>query len=193
MNRRNVTVAMLLGALAAGSAALAAAPAPKPAAPAATPPSAVPVAPGGTGQAFGAWRMACEPDVNAPGKQACVVAQTVNEQLSRNVVFVWMIQYDDKGKLNGIFRTVSGVYVNKGLQLQVAANSLPVQVPYELCAPNQCQATFEMSADLVKTLSSAKETSVTMLLINGQSATVKLPMDGFAAATAALAKTRQGG
>ena len=100
---------------------------------------------------------------------------------------MWLIQYNDKGKLFGVFRTPTGVFVNRGLLLQTKTDGPQIRVDYEQCATNQCQAVFEIAADLVKGLSGAKDVNVTLALVDGQTVTVKLGMDGFTAALAALA------
>jgi len=108
---------MALAAIAFASSALGqtATPAAKPVAPPAAGPDAPPPAQG-TGQRFGAWILACPPPEQS--KAGCLLAQEVSEALSRKVVFVWLIQYDDKGQLLGAFRLPTGVFVNRGLILK---------------------------------------------------------------------------
>jgi invasion protein IalB len=176
---------MALAAIAFASSALGqtATPAPKPVAPPAAGPDAPPPAQG-TGQRFGAWILVCPaPDQKA----ACFLLQQVSEALSRKVVFVWLIQYDDKGQLLAAFKLPSGVFVNRGLILKTDPKADGLRVEYTFCDPGECQATFSINNDLAKQLSAAKAVTVAIALTSGKTADVELGMDGFAGALAALA------
>jgi invasion protein IalB len=140
---------------------------------------------GVTGQRFGAWILACPPPDQA--KAACVLVQEVSEALSRKVVFVWLIQYDDKGQLLGAFRLPSGVFVNRGLILKTDAKSDGLRVDYTRCDPGECQAVFPITNDVAKELAGAKTVTVAIFLTSGKTADVELNMDGFTGALSALA------
>ena len=184
--RLSVAIAVIGAALvmtvASASAGQTPAAAPKPVPPAAAPD--VPPAQG-TGQRFGAWILACPPPEQA--KASCILAQQVSEALSRKVVFVWLIQYDDKGQLLGAFRLPSGVFVNRGLILKTDPKADGLRVEYTRCDPGECQAIFSITNDLAKQLSTAKAVTVGIALTSGKTADVELSMDGFAGALAALA------
>ena len=141
------------------------------------------------GQQFGAWVLACPTPSQA--KATCVLVQNVSEALSRKVVFVWLIQYDDQGQLLGAFRLPSGVYVNRGLIMKTDPKSDGLRVEYTRCDPSECQAVFSISNDLARQLSGAKAVSVAIELTSGQTAEVRLNMDGFAAALPALTAKSQ--
>jgi len=177
---------MALAAIAFASSALGqtATPAAKPVAPPAAGPDAPPPAQG-TGQRFGAWILACPPPEQS--KAGCLLAQEVSEALSRKVVFVWLIQYDDKGQLLGAFRLPTGVFVNRGLILKIDPKTDGLRVEYTRCDPGECQAVFSITNDLAKQLTTAKSVTVTIALTSGKAADVELSMDGFAGALSALA------
>ncbi len=156
------------------------------AAPAAAPAAAAAPAGTGTNQKFGSWVLACPP-ADAGQKGSCVLIQQLSETLSRKVVFVWLMQYDDKGQLMAAFRLPTGVFINRGLIMKTAPDAEGVRIDYEQCGPTECQALFPVTKDLVKQFSAAKSVSVTIALTNGQAPNVQLGMDGFAGALAALA------
>ena len=137
------------------------------------------------GQRFGAWVLACPSSQQA--KAACFLVQNVHEALSRKVVFVWLIQYDDEGRLLGAFRLPSGVFVNRGLIMKTDPKSDGLRVEYTRCDPAECQAVFSITDDLAKQLGATKAVTVAVSLTSGQTVNVELNMDGFAAALAALA------
>ena len=137
------------------------------------------------GQRFGAWVLACPSSQQA--KAACFLVQNVHEALSRKVVFVWLIQYDDQGRLLGAFRLPSGVFVNRGLIMKTDPKSDGLRVEYTRCDPAECQAVFSITDDLAKQLGATKAVTVAVSLTSGQTVNVELNMDGFAAALAALA------
>ena len=158
--------------------------------PAPTPESTPSPAPQGetgviAGQRFGAWVLACPSSQQA--KAACFLVQNVHEALSRKVVFVWLIQYDDQGRLLGAFRLPSGVFVNRGLIMKTDPKSNGLRVEYTRCDPAECQAVFSITDDLAKQLGATKAVTVAVSLTSGQTVNVELNMDGFAAALAALA------
>ncbi len=182
--RGGIAAGIAAAGLLLATGAMAQAPAPKPVAPPAAAGEAQPPA-AGTGQRFGAWVMACPPPEQT--RASCILAQQVSEALSRKVVFVWLMEYDDKGQLLGDFHVPSGVYVNRGLIMKTDPKSDGLRVEYTRCDPGECQAIFSITNDLVKQLTSAKNVTVTIALTNGKSADVELGMDGFAGALAALA------
>jgi invasion protein IalB len=137
----------------------------------------------GPAQQFGSWVMTCP-----GGKANCILMQQLSETLSRNVVFVWLMQYDDAGNLMSVFRTPSGVFIKPGLQIKMDSSDQALRVDFERCDPGQCQAVFSIPGDLLKRLSAAKTLSVALALTSGQTVNVPLKMDGFSAAVAALAQ-----
>lgn len=172
---------VVLATTLASAAAQTPAPPPKPVA--AVPPEAQPG--GVTGQRFGAWILACPPPEQT--KAACLLVQEVSEALSRKVVFVWLIQYDDKGQLLGAFRLPSGVFVNRGLIMKIDPKSDGLRVDYTRCDPAECQAVFSITNDVVKQLTGTKTVTVAIALTSGKTADVELNMDGFTGALTALA------
>jgi invasion protein IalB len=139
----------------------------------------------GQPQQFGSWVITC------PGAQAkanCVLMQQLTETLSRNVVFVWLLQYDNAGNLMSVFRTPSGVFIKPGLEIKMDTSKQNLRVDFERCDPGQCQAVFSIPGDLLRQLSSAKALSVAISLTSGQTVDVPLKMDGFSGAVAALAQ-----
>lgn len=168
--------ALALSAILAGSSGAGAAQPP-------TPPAKPAAAAAGQPQQFGNWVITC------PGQNAnCILMQQLSETLSRNVVFVWLLQYDNSGNLMSVFRTPSGVFIKPGLQIKMDSAGQNLKVDYERCDPGQCQAVFSIPADLLKQISAAKSLSVSLALTSGQTVDVPMKMDGFSGAVAALAQ-----
>jgi invasion protein IalB len=138
----------------------------------------------GTGQRFGAWVLACPPPDQS--KAGCLLAQEISEHVSNKVVFVWLIQYDDKGQLLGAFRLPIGVFVNRGLIMKADPKTDGLRVEYTRCDPGECQAVFSITDDLAKQLTSAKVVTVTIALTSGKTTDIELSMAGFADALNAL-------
>lgn len=163
------------------------APAAKPAAPAAKPSSAAPKA---GSQKFGDWVLLCE-DAAQMARKSCFVAQQIAEELSKQVVFAWRLQYDGEGKLIAVFRTPTGVYVNRGIVLKLGdAEKNGLKVAYQLCDEKKCQAVADVSDEILKSLSAVKAVSASLALTSGKTASVNISMSGFPAAMAALAKLK---
>ena len=144
-----------------------------------------------TGQRFGAWVLACPTPDQA--KTPCVLVQQVSEALSRKVVFVWLIQYDETGQLLGAFRLPSGVFVNRGLIMKPDAKGDGLKVDYTRCDPGECQAIFSITNEVARQLSTAKTVSVAIALTSGKTVDVALDMEGFAGALSALAGKAKAG
>ena len=111
--------------------------------------------------------------------------------LSRKVVFVWLIQYDDEGRLLGAFRLPSRVFVNRGLIMKTDPKSDGLRIEYTRYDPDECQAVFSITTDVTRQLSAAKAVTVAIALTSGQTAEVEPNMDGVAAAPAALTAKSQ--
>jgi invasion protein IalB len=146
-------------------------------------PPAKPTAAAGQPQQFGNWVITCP-----GGKANCILMQQLTEALSRNVVFVWLLQYDNAGNLMSVFRTPSGVFIKPGVQIKMDTAQQSLKVDFERCDPGQCQAVFSIPGDLLKQISAAKSLSVSLALTSGQTVDVPLKMDGFSGAVAALAE-----
>jgi len=139
----------------------------------------------GQAEQFGNWILTC-PD--ASGAANCILMQQLTEALSRNVVFVWMMQYDNSGNLMSVFRTPSGVFIKPGLEITMDSSKQNLRVDFERCDPGQCQAVFSIPGDLLRQISTAKALSVAISLTSGQKVDVPMRMDGFSGAVAALAQ-----
>jgi invasion protein IalB len=148
-----------------------------------SPPPKPEAAAGPAGQQFGNWVLTCP-----GGKANCILMQQLTEALSRNVVFVWLMQYDNAGNLMSVFRTPSGVFIKPGLQIKMDSSDQNLKVDFERCDPGQCQAVFSIPGNLLKQISAAKTLSVSLALTSGQTVDVPLKMDGFSGAVAALAQ-----
>lgn len=112
--------------------------------------------------------------------------QQVSEALSRKVVFIWLIQYNEKGELIGAFTLPSGVFIKPGIVVKGGNEKPSVRVDYTRCDPAECQAIFPMGPKFVQQFSSAKTVSIDISLTNGNTASVGLDMTGFGAALSAL-------
>ncbi|HZP19894.1 MAG TPA: invasion associated locus B family protein [Bauldia sp.] len=138
-----------------------------------------------TQQKFGSWTFAC-PAADVAARVGCVILQQISEPLSRRVVFVAMLQYDQKGQLMGAFRVPPGVFINRGIVIKSAPDAEGARVEYERCDQRECQAVFPVTKDMVKQWSAAKSATVTLALTSGKNADVDLPLDGFSGAVQAL-------
>lgn len=135
---------------------------------------------------FGGWTVTCP--ANAGNR--CVMFQQVSEALSRKVVFIWLIQYNEKGELVGAFTLPSGVFIKPGIVVKGGSEKPSVRVDYTRCDQAECQAIFPMSPKFVQQVSSAKTVSIDIALTNGNTASVGLDMTGFDAALSALGGAR---
>ena len=163
-------------AVPAGSAA---APAAAPAAPATPPPTVI------NKKAFGDWVYSCL--AFADGKTECSISQQLSDIKSKQPVFLWRIAQDGKGGLVGIWQTPTGVLVNRGIVLD-AGTPKPIAIPFEYCGQGGCEATGNLAADFLDSLSKAQKASATIYTRGAKGLTFPLSVKGLSDGLAELKK-----
>ena len=74
-----------------------------------------------------------------------------------------------------------------GLVLE-AGTAKPIVIPYASCRPGYCEATANLAADFVETLTKTPRASVTIFAVAGGSMTFDVSVRGLAEGIAALRK-----
>ncbi len=135
---------------------------------------------------FGSWEARC---TTPPGRttQLCTtVLQIINNQ-NKNVLMSWIVGPDEKGALQSIFQTPTGVMIANGVDIKIG-NAAARKVSYQSCNPQQCTASGSMNDAFVKEIMAAERANVTLTAANDQALNFGIPVAGFDKALAAIKK-----
>ncbi len=136
------------------------------------------------GQSFGDWKLDC--GVNArTSKKQCTIAQQLTDDVSKSVIFAWLIGNDGEGNLVAVWQTPTGVLVNRGVVIDVGAEQ-PIAVPYTSCITGRCEAIANLAPDFIRALETATKATATVYTVTGQGMTFTLSVNGLAAAIDAV-------
>jgi len=133
---------------------------------------------------FGSWEARC---ATPPGRTAQIctaVLQVVNNQ-NKNVLMSWIVGPDDKGALQTVFQTPTGVMIGNGVDVKVD-NAAVRKISFQACGPQQCTATGPMNDAFIKEISGADKANITLTAANGQALNFGIPVGGFDKALAAI-------
>jgi len=132
---------------------------------------------------YGDWVYSCLAFAN--GKTVCSISQTLSDAATKKPVFLWRIGQDGKGGLIGIWQSPTGVLVGRGIVLD-AGTPKPIAIPFEFCGQGGCEATGNLAADFLASLSKAQKASATIFQRDGKGVTFPLSVKGLADGLAAL-------
>lgn len=151
---------------------------------------------------FGDWRFACsQADKKSP--KECRIYQRVTwgkDKARKNAVSVAMFMADDKAavpkgekKPVAVMRIVAplGVDLRSGMTMVIGSQGKVVRIPYSVCIPVGCAATFGLAADATDKIKGSDGVTISF---KGQGAPkpvgLKLSTKGFSSAFDALLKAK---
>jgi len=151
---------------------------------AAQPGNAAPAAPQWTKVAtYGSWEVRCQ-NPNAANKVCAAWLEIVNQQ-NKQVMMAWIVGPDNKGALQTIFQTPSGVRVSAGVDVKLGSAAAR-HVNYINCLPRQCTAGVAMDDAFVKDTIAAQKADVTLYAPDGKGINFGIPVSGLDKALAAI-------
>jgi invasion protein IalB len=136
--------------------------------------------------AFGSWLVRCQTTNGTPGKPCVALLQVVNQQ-SKQTMLAWIIGLDDKGAVQAVLQTPSGVNVRKGIEIKFGSG-MPRHVDFSNCLPRECTAPTPVDAAFVKDLSTQQKANIVVVGANGRNLVFGIPVTGFDKALAAIKK-----
>ncbi len=135
------------------------------------------------------WTVTCAQTDQGGAKRQCSailkIVQTDKEGGQR-VVFTWVIGRQE-GKLMSAISVPSGVLIQPGMEVKIGDKETR-KLGFSLCAPDHCEALLPLEETVVKSLSGAAATEVTVHAVNGSAAKFTVNLKGFAQAIADLGK-----
>ena len=159
---------------------------------AATPPATPPAQPAApqiqwtTIGTFGSWEAKCTTPPGATARLCTAILQVIDNR-NKNVLMAWIVGTDEKGVLQSIFQTPTGVMVSSGLDLKLGSAAVH-KINFRSCAAQQCVAVTPMNDAFVKEVTAAPKADVTITALNGQQLNFGIPVAGFDKALAAIKK-----
>ena len=135
------------------------------------------------------WTVTCALTDQSGAKKQCSailrIAQT-DKNGAQHIVFSWVLGHQD-GKLESILSVPSGVLIQPGVEVKIGDKETRKLI-YSLCQPDHCESVLPLDEMMVKGLSAAATTEVTIYAVNGATAKFTVNMKGFAQAIADLGK-----
>jgi invasion protein IalB len=135
------------------------------------------------------WTVTCSQTDQEEAKRVCSATLKIaqpDKNGQQRVIFVWALGHQD-GKLVSSISVPSGVQIPPGVEIKIGDKEAR-KINYTTCVPAQCQALLPLEETLLKSLSAAQTTDVTIRLVNGNDAKFTVNMKGFAQALADLGK-----
>jgi invasion protein IalB len=134
---------------------------------------------------YGSWEVRCQnPNLNT---KVCAAWLEVINQQSKQVMIAWIVGPDNKGALQTLFQTPTGVRVAAGVDVKLG-NAAARHVNYITCLPRQCTAGMPMDDAFVKDTIAAQKADVTLYAPDGKGINFGIPVIGFDKAVAAIKK-----
>ncbi|MGO9421152.1 invasion associated locus B family protein [Roseiarcus sp.] len=135
------------------------------------------------------WTVTCAQTDEPEGKRHCSaslsIAQT-DKSGGQRVVFTWVMGHQD-GKLASAISVPSGIQIPPGMEIKIGDKEAR-KVGFSICMPDHCEALLPLEDTVVKSLSAAPTTEITVRAVNGADAKFTVNMKGFVQALADLGK-----
>ncbi len=135
------------------------------------------------------WTVTCAQTDPADSKRLCSAALKIAETDkagAQRIVFTWVIGHQE-GKLASAISVPSGVQIPPGMEIRIGDKEVR-NVGYSICMPDHCEALLPLEETVVKSLSGAPTTEITIHAVNGAEAKFTVNMKGFAQALADIGK-----
>jgi invasion protein IalB len=135
------------------------------------------------------WTVTCALTDQSGAKRQCSavlrIAQT-DKSGAQRIVFSWVLGRQE-GKLASVFSVPSGVLIQPGVEVKIGERE-PRKLGYSLCQPDHCESVLPLDDLMIKSLSAAPTTDVTIYAVNGAAAKFTVNMKGFTQALGDLGK-----
>ena len=135
------------------------------------------------------WTVTCVVADQVGAKPQCSallrITQTDKNDAQR-VVFSWVLGRQE-GKLMSAISVPSGLQIPPGVEIKIGDKETR-KLGFSICQPDHCEALLPLDDAVVKSLSAAPTTEISVHAVNGAVAKFMVSMKGFAQALADLGK-----
>jgi invasion protein IalB len=135
------------------------------------------------------WTVTCALTDQSGAKRQCSAVLRIAEtdkSGAQRIVFSWVLGHQE-GKLASVFSVPSGVLIPPGVEVKIGDKETR-KLGYSLCQPDHCESVLPLDDLMVKSLSAAPKTDVTIYAVSGAAAKFTVNMKGFTQALADLGK-----
>jgi len=126
------------------------------------------------------WTINCaQPKANDPRKLCSAVLQVVEEQ-NRRVVFAWVIGKTPDGALTTVFRTPTGVQLQRGVDIKFGSSNVR-RAEFVICNQQGCEAVIPMDDVMIREATAALDTNAvaTVIIADGRGVNFTMPLKGI--------------
>lgn len=129
---------------------------------------------------YNAWVLICEGRKAGAPDWRCQANFTMKDHKSGAVLLVWFLSVNKDGKISAEIVTMTGVQVDKGVDLAIGAQPKRRKVAYSWCDANQCSAQAVLDDASLKDLVAAvgDEVTLTTTLKDGRALKFNFPLAG---------------
>lgn len=144
----------------------------------------------------GAWAIQCaeamaSADQDASVGKACGMTQQGKSEKSERVALSVIVNKVKRGDKSAVFMRIMapvGVYLPTGIPVEIDGTALPARMVFTRCVPPICEAMGEMSAETLAKFKKGGDSTFYLYDRPGNGYPIKISLDGFGAALAALDK-----
>ena len=135
------------------------------------------------------WTVTCAQTDQSGAKRLCSAALRIaqsDKNGAQRIVFTWVLGHQDNKLMSAIY-VPTGVQIPPGVEIKIGPQEAR-KLGYSACAPDHCEALLPLEDAVVKSLSAAPTTEITIRAANGADAKFTVNMKGFAQALADISK-----
>lgn len=134
------------------------------------------------------WTVTCTETDQPNAKRNCSAELKITQADNnvQRVVFTWLIGNQD-GKPISVLSMPPGVLIGPGVQISVGGKEVK-KVSYSLCQTDHCEAVVPMDDAVIKDLSGAETSDVSVYAANGNGVKFTVNLKGFKQAIADIGK-----
>lgn len=138
---------------------------------------------------FGDWSLVCSESTNEKGS-LCSLVQALVHKDTKKLVFRLTVVRPKDGSPTLFVRAPAGVSLGRGLSLSMGNDKI-YRAGFQTCVSGGCRAVFKLDEAMVKEMSTAKASTVTVFALNGKALSAQVSFANVAEGLQELAK--QGG
>ncbi len=135
------------------------------------------------------WTVSCAITDQAGAKRQCSAMLRITQadkNGAQRVVFTWVLGREE-GKLVSAISVPPGVQIPPGVEVKIGDKETR-KLGYSICQADHCEALLPLEEPVVKSLSAAPTTEISIRAVNGAVAKFTVNMKGFTQALADLGK-----
>ncbi len=103
---------------------------------------------------FGAWTVTC---IENAGQKRCSLYERLGTQ-KKQLIFVWSVETNADKQMVNTLAILTGVSIKEGVRVSIGSGAART-VPYDVCTPRGCFATFPLDAATLQAMNASPQIS----------------------------------